>query len=147
MKTFLLFFMVALTVWTMQPIHAQSNAVRTMTIDKINEELYSLDETAILKLRFEYRSEIKQLSATLGSCNLWDKKGNNIYVEFPTEGMRFFRNLPTASGGHDYYVFVTAAPELLQNKAGATYEGPKLLAHGTTMMQGFSSGSAPTYKW
>ncbi|MFH1905356.1 MAG: hypothetical protein ABIK53_07550 [bacterium] len=99
-------------------------------------------ENKIIRIEFNYATDISQVDKGTYCATLWDEHGNSIYAEFKTAGLNYIQR--TSKRKKRWYVSAIVVRTTLQNKYGATSIGPmlKLIGHRHKSM-----GFKARYRW
>ena len=98
-------------------------------------------ENKIIRIEFNYATDMSQVDKGTYCATLWDKDGNNIYAEFKTAGFNYMQR---TTHKRRWYISAIVVRATLQNEYGATKVGPMLKLIGRRHQ---SMGFKPRYKW
>ncbi len=120
-------------------VSAGSREIR-MTISELNLS-WADYENEIIRIEFNYATDISQVDKGIYCATLWDEHGNNIYAEFKTTGFNYMQR---TTRKRRWYISAIVVRATLQNEYGATKVGPMLKLIGRRHQ---SMGFKPTYRW
>ena len=140
MKTKTLLLMCFLILFCGVKAYAESKEIR-MTISELKLS-WADYENKIIRIEFNYATDMSQVDKGTYCATLWDKHGNNIYVEFKRAGFNYMQR--TTRKNRRWYISAIVVRTTLQNKYGATSIGPmlKLIGHRHKSM-----GFKARYRW
>lgn len=103
-------------------------AIPSLTPEEIKKQCYSL-EGELVKVRFVDADFVKQIAEGYYSVNIYGKNGENFYVTFPKDGLKWFEHIQKKSSAkRSFYAIVQIGT--ITNGYGASTEGPFLIAKG-----------------